>query len=193
MFQFGIAQWQRTATSLEGAFLIDTGVFADHRGFILESYHQDALAGLGIHDTFVQENLSYSNRHALRGLHFQAGRPQARLGRAVGGEILSVAVDVRRGSPSFGRTLAVVLSAHNRRMLYVPAGVATGTLTLSDSACYLYHSSRYYAPDLQRGIHWKDAALALDWPVADPLVSEKDRNLPCLADLPVDDLPVYRP
>jgi len=178
-----------------GLLLLEPAVFGDHRGFFMETYRRDLLAGLGVHDDFVQDNHSSSSRGVLRGLHYQRRRGQAKLVRVLRGTVLDVAVDLRSGSPTFGRHAAVELSEANRRILYVPSGFAHGFLVRSDTAEFAYKCSDYYAPSEERGLAWDDPALGIPWnlpPGFRPTVSDKDARHPRLADVARDDLPEDR-
>jgi dTDP-4-dehydrorhamnose 3,5-epimerase len=181
-----------TETSLPGVLLLEPTVHRDGRGYLFESFRSDVLEKAGL-PRFVQDNQSFSVRHTLRGLHFQLARPQAKLVRVVGGTIYDVAVDIRRGSPTFGKWAAEVLSAENRRQLFVPAGFAHGFCVIDETAEVLYKCSDYYsgAAD-QKGVLWSDPGLAIEWPTATPLVSEKDQILVALRDMSPEMLPNYR-
>jgi dTDP-4-dehydrorhamnose 3,5-epimerase len=179
-------------TSLPGVLLIKPRVLEDPRGFFMETYRADALAAAGVHEMFVQDNHSHSSRGVLRGLHYQLGRPQAKLCRVTSGEVLDVAVDIRVGSPHFGKCVGVVLSAENRWALYLPKGFAHGFAVRSGSADFLYKCSDYYDAADDCGVLWNDPALAIDWQTPAPILSAKDqRHLP-LAQVPRERLPVYR-
>jgi len=180
---------QRIDTQLPGVCIIEPAVFADARGFFLESYHQRKYSELGIEGTFVQDGHSRSTRGVLRGLHYQLRHPQAKLCRVVYGEVLDIAVDIRRSSPHFGRWVAVHLSAENKRQVYIPAGFAHGFLVLSEAAEFLYKCDDFYQPGDEHGIAWNDPRIGVEWPLAAPLLSEKDRQNPPLADLPANLLP----
>ncbi len=180
--------FERIQTSIPDVILIQPQVFRDARGFFLETYQADKFAELGIRDTFVQDNHSRSSRHTLRGLHFQFRHAQAKLCRVVRGEVLDVAVDLRRDSPTFGRWVSAVLSDENMRQIYVPVGFAHGFVVLSDEAEFLYKCSDIYDKEGEQGIHWADPDLAIDWQVSQPLLSEKDARNPRLADIPADRL-----
>jgi dTDP-4-dehydrorhamnose 3,5-epimerase len=161
--------------------LIEPRVFGDARGFFMETYKRSEFAAAGIGDVFVQENQSSSERHVLRGLHYQ--RPpqaQSKLVRVVAGRIFDVAVDLRPHSPTSGRWVGVTLSADERKMMYIPAWCAHGFCVLSDRAEVVYHTSTEYAPECEAGIMWNDPALGIDWPVQSPLVSERDTKWPPL-------------
>ena len=177
---------QRIETALEGVYILEPRVFPDRRGFFFESYNDRTLAALGIHDRFVQDNHSRSTRGTLRGLHYQAAPGQVKLVRVVVGEVYDVAVDVRWGSPTFGQHVGVHLSADNKRQFYVPVGFAHGFCVLSDTADFLYKVTSYYAPQDERGVLWNDPALGIEWPVTDPILSDKDLALPLLKDIPRD-------
>ncbi|NLT73425.1 MAG: dTDP-4-dehydrorhamnose 3,5-epimerase [Chloroflexi bacterium] len=177
---------RRIETALEGVYILEPRVFEDRRGFFFESYNDRALAELGITDRFVQDNHSRSCRGTLRGLHYQTPPGQSKLVRVVVGEVWDVAVDVRFGSPTFGQHVAVVLSAENKRQFYIPAGFAHGFCVLSESADFLYKVNGYYAPNDERGVLWNDPELAVPWPIADPILSDKDKVLPSLRDIARD-------
>jgi len=164
-------------TSLPGVVILEPRVFGDERGFFLESYNERTFAELGIKERFVQDNHSSSRRNVLRGLHYQIKQAQGKLVRAVEGEILDVAVDVRRSSPTFGGWEAVRLSGENKRMLWIPAGFAHGFLVISEKAQVLYKATDYYAPDHERTLMWNDPELKIDWKMeGDPIVSAKDQR-----------------
>jgi dTDP-4-dehydrorhamnose 3,5-epimerase len=168
-------------STLPEVLVIEPTVYSDPRGFFVESYHAPRYREAGIDVTFVQDNQSRSVRGTLRGLHWQvAPHPQAKLVRVVDGEVLDVAVDVRDGSPTFGRWAAVTLSAENFRQLFVPIGFAHGFLVLSERADIEYKCSDIYDPASERGLMWNDPALGIDWPIADPILSARDRAHPPL-------------
>jgi dTDP-4-dehydrorhamnose 3,5-epimerase len=178
-------------TELPEVLLIKPQVFNDARGFFYESYRQDRLEQLGITEEFVQDNHSRSMRGTLRGLHYQLRRPQAKICRVVTGEVLDVAVDIRRGSSTFGMSVSAVLSAENKLSIFIPAGFAHGFLVLSDSADFLYKCTDYYYADDQYGIAWNDPELNIQWGIADPLLSDKDRKHVALSKTPAQNLPTY--
>jgi dTDP-4-dehydrorhamnose 3,5-epimerase len=155
----------------------------------METYHRQRYAGLGITETFVQDNHSSSQRGTLRGLHYQLNHPQAKLCRVVEGQALDVVVDIRKSSPNFGKWTSVVLSAELRNQLYVPAGFAHGFVALTERTQFLYKCSDYYAPDDERGILWNDPQLNIDWRIDAPLLSERDRKHPLLSQVPEAFLP----
>jgi len=172
-----LATMKVTETSLLGVLVLEPKVFRDDRGFFLESYNERAFAELGIRERFVQDNHSSSRRNVLRGLHYQIKQAQGKLVRAVEGEILDVAVDVRRSSPTFGGWEAVRLSGENKRMLWIPAGFAHGFLVISETAQVLYKATDYYAPEHERTLMWNDPDLKIDWKLeGDPIVSAKDQR-----------------
>ncbi len=168
-------------TALSGVRLLEPAVHRDDRGFFLESFRADRLAALGIGATFVQDNHSRSVARTLRGLHWQWRRPQAKLIRVIEGAIFDVAVDIRRGSPTFGRWIGVNLSADDFRQLYVPVGFAHGFCVLSATAQIEYKCSDYYDPAGEAGLPWDDPALGIEWPVQDPILSSRDAHHPRFA------------
>lgn len=168
--------------ALPDVLVIEPRVHRDDRGFFVETYHAPRYRDAGIDVVFVQDNHSRSARDTLRGLHWQvAPHPQAKLIRVVEGEILDVAVDVREGSPTFGHWAAVTLSSQNFRQLFVPIGFAHGFLVLSETADIEYKCSDIYDPASERGLMWNDPAIGIDWPVASPILSPRDRAHPPLA------------
>ena len=170
-------------TELPGVLVIEPAVFHDPRGFFFEAYHAERYRALGIAETFVQDNHSRSAAGTIRGLHLQVGRPQAKLIRVLAGAIWDVAVDVRRGSPTFGRWTAVTLSAENFRQLFIPAGFAHGFCVTSREADVEYKCSGFYDPAAEIGIAWDDPALAIPWPAERPLLSDRDRGHPRLSEI----------
>jgi len=182
---------RRIETSLPGACLIEPTIFSDDRGFFFESYHEAKYAELGIPDRFVQDNHARSERGTLRGLHYQLRRPQSKLCRVIQGEVLDVVVDIRRGSPQFGRYESTILSAENKRQLFVPAGFAHGYLVLSDTAEFLYKCSDFYFPEWDRGIAWNDPEVGIRWDITNPTLSAKDRGHPKLSEVLPSDLPDF--
>ena len=175
-------------TELPGVLIIEPRVFSDARGSFFESYHAERYAQAGL-PLFVQDNHSCSISGTIRGLHYQCRRPQGKLVRVIRGLVWDVAVDIRRGSPTFGRWLGVELSAENKRQLYIPPGFAHGFCVPAEPAEFEYKCTSYYAPDDERGVRWDDPALGISWPVKDPIMSDRDRAWPCLAAQP--DLPTY--
>ena len=165
-----------TPTAIPDALILEPKVFGDDRGFFYESYNQQAFqAATGLDVTFVQDNHSKSARNVLRGLHYQVEQPQGKLVRVVQGEVFDVAVDIRKGSKTFGLWVGQILSAENKKQLWVPPGLAHGFVVLSDTAEFLYKTTDYYAPAHERCIAWNDPDLAIDWQMqGEPLLSAKD-------------------
>jgi dTDP-4-dehydrorhamnose 3,5-epimerase len=168
---------KKIETSLAGVMLLEPRVFGDDRGFFLESYNERNFAEIGIREHFVQDNHSYSARNVIRGLHYQVGKPQGKLVRVVTGEILDVALDLRRNSPTFGKWQSFTLSGENRRMLWIPSGFAHGFRVVSEAAHVLYKATEFYAPEEERTVAWNDPQLKIDWQLkGEPIVSAKDRQ-----------------
>lgn len=182
---------QRIETTLPGVLELHPKVFRDARGFFVETYHRDRFAALGITDLFVQDNHSCSAKGTLRGLHYQLQRSQAKLCHVIAGEALDVAVDIRWGSPNFGKWTSVMLSASKQNQIYVPAGFAHGFLAITDTVQFVYKCSDFYDPASEHGILWSDHDLGISWGITNALVSDKDAKLPKLADLPREFLPRY--
>jgi dTDP-4-dehydrorhamnose 3,5-epimerase len=182
---------KRIETSLPGVFELRPLIHRDARGFFIETYHQAKFSELGISVGFVQDNHSRSAQGTLRGLHYQLNRPQAKLCRVVEGEALDIAVDIRVGSPHFGKWSSVLLSAKEQNQIYVPAGFAHGFLALTETVQFLYKCSDYYAPADEHGILWNDPVLAISWGSASPVLSTKDSKNPALAEVPRELLPRY--
>lgn len=180
-------------TRLAGVRIIRPRVFEDSRGFFLESYNQDKFANLGVTDHFVQDNHSRSVKGVLRGLHYQLRNPQAKLCRVIEGRVIDVVVDIRHGSPDFGKWTSAELSAENRHQLYVPKGFAHGFLVLSESAQFLYKCSDFYDPTDEAGVVWNDPDLNITWGADDPVLSSKDRWYKRLKEIPPERLPQYEP
>jgi dTDP-4-dehydrorhamnose 3,5-epimerase len=178
-------------TGLPGCLVIEPQVFGDDRGYFFESFNNDKLASHGLRPVFVQGNVSSSCRGVLRGLHYQWPKPQGKYVSVVEGEVWDVAVDIRRGSPDFGRWAAVHLSADNKRHFWIPEGFAHGFVTLSERAVFSYLCTETYDRDADAGIRWDDPKLAIDWPVSTPLLSDKDARAPLLGDVSDERLPVY--
>jgi dTDP-4-dehydrorhamnose 3,5-epimerase len=176
-------------TELPEVLILEPRVHGDSRGFFYETFQAGRYAGVGISGPFVQDNLSRSVRGTLRGLHFQEPRAQGKLVQVLRGTVWDVAVDVRRGSPRFGRWIALELSETTPRQLWIPPGFAHGFCVLSDSADFFYKCTELYSPESERSVAWDDPAIGIAWPVEEPLLSPKDRAAPRLADAPV--LPVF--
>lgn len=180
-------------TSLQGCKVIEPAVFGDERGFFYETWNAERFAEHGLPTRFVQCNVSSSANGVLRGLHYQWPRPQGKLVSVLEGEVYDVAVDIRRGSPTFGRWEAVVLSADNKRQFWIPEGFAHGFAVLSERALFSYLCTDTYVKEADAGIRWNDADIAVDWPISAPTLSAKDETAPFLKDIAEDRLPVYQP
>jgi dTDP-4-dehydrorhamnose 3,5-epimerase len=183
---------QKIETSLPGVLELRPKVFRDDRGFFFETYHRRRFHDLGIADWFVQDNHSCSRKGTLRGLHYQLRHPQAKLCRVVEGQALDVVLDVRGGSPHFGKWTSTVLSAEYQNQIYVPAGFAHGFLALTDTVQFLYKCSDFYDSEDEYGVLWSDPELKIYWGIVSPVVSEKDAKLPTLAAIPKECLPRYK-
>jgi dTDP-4-dehydrorhamnose 3,5-epimerase len=177
------------ATAIPEVLIIEPKVFGDQRGFFMETFEAHRYAAHGIAGPFVQDNLSRSEYGVLRGLHLQNPRTQGKLVTAMRGRVLDVAVDVRRGSPTFGRHVSVELSEENRRQLWVPRGFAHGFVVLSETADFFYKCDEFYSPSDEMTVRWNDPAIAIGWGVDEPTLSARDAAAPYLADLAT--LPVY--
>ena len=178
-------------TDLPGCLVIEPAVFGDDRGFFFETWNADRYSEHGLPTKFVQSNVSSSARGVLRGLHYQWPNPQGKLVSVLEGEVYDVAVDIRRGSPHFGRWAAVMLSAENKRQLWIPEGFAHGFVVLSERAIFSYLCTAQYDKAADAGVRWNDAAIGIDWPVSEPLLSDKDAKAPFLGDVAADRLPLY--
>jgi len=175
-------------TRIPDVLLLEPKVFGDDRGFFFESYNKNVLAGLGLNRDFVQDNHSRSSRGVLRGLHYQLQHTQGKLIRVIAGAIWDVAVDIRRGSPTFGQWVGEELSAANKRLLWVPEGFAHGFIVLSDFAEVLYKASDFYSPAHERALLWNDPDLNITWPLdGEPILSAKDKAALSLRDAPLFD------
>ena len=178
-------------TSLPDVWELRPKIFRDARGFFIETYHKNRFADLGILETFVQDNHSRSTKGTLRGLHFQLRHAQAKICRVAEGEVLDVAVDIRWGSPTFGKWAGVVLTAKAQNQIYIPAGFAHGFLARTDSVQFVYKCSDFYDPTDEHGILWNDSSLGIPWGISNPLISQKDAQYLTLAETPRELLPVY--
>jgi dTDP-4-dehydrorhamnose 3,5-epimerase len=176
---------------MDGVLIIEPRVYDDDRGFFMETYNQNKYRELGILSDFFQDNLSFSRKGALRGLHFQHPHEQAKLVQVLKGNVFDVTVDIRRGSTTFGKWFGVHLSDENKRQVFIPEGFAHGFCVLSDTALFSYKCSDLYAPDCERGLLWSDPDIGIDWPVKEPILSEKDAVYPRLKDIPPAWLPGY--
>lgn len=181
-----------TETSLPGCIVIEPQVFGDARGFFYESYNEAKYKEAGIDRTFVQSNVSRSARGVLRGLHYQWPHPQGKLVSVLEGEVYDVAVDIRRGSPTFGQWAGVMLTAENHRHFWIPEGFAHGFCVVSEYATFSYQCTDLYDAKADGGVRWDDPAIGIDWPVTAPLLSEKDAKAPLLADMPLERLPEFK-
>ncbi len=173
---------QIKTTPLDGLLIIEPRIFEDERGYFMETHHFQRFLSADIDCTFVQDNLSYSTKHVLRGLHFQKTKPQAKLVQAVSGGIFDVGVDLRPDSPTFGKWFGAVLSEDNRRQMFMPEGFAHGFCVLSGSAHVAYKCSDYYDPEDEGGLLWSDPDIAINWPITDPILSPKDSQFAGLKD-----------
>ena len=182
---------QRIDTDLPGVFELRPKILGDSRGYFMETYHAQKFAEVGITDVFVQDNHSHSARGILRGLHYQLHHSQAKLCRVVEGEALDIAVDIRIGSPHFGKWTSVLLSAQKHNQIYIPRGFAHGFLAITDNLDFLYKCSDYYEAEDEHGIAWNDPDLNIFWSVDEPLLSDKDARLSNLADISHELLPRY--
>ena len=178
-------------TSLPGVVVVEPAVHGDARGFFYESYNAEKYKAAGLDLHFVQSNVSRSAHGVLRGLHYQWPKPQGKLVSVLEGEVYDVAVDIRAGSPTFGRWAAAILSADNKRHFWVPEGFAHGFAVLSEFATFTYLCTALYDRAADASIRWNDAEIAVDWPLSKPLLSEKDEGAPFLRDVPAGKLPRY--
>lgn len=174
---------------LDEVMIVKPDAFGDQRGFFMETYQVERYRNVGIVPEFVQDNLSFSVKNTLRGLHYQISRPQAKLVQVITGEIYDVVVDIRDGSPTFGQWVGVHLSEENKHQLFIPAGFAHGFCVLSETAHFMYKCSDYYVPEDEGGILWSDPAIGIDWPVSTPIISDKDARFVTLGETPRERLP----
>jgi len=188
-FQEILPRLQRLHTSLPDVCELRPRVFQDARGFFLETYNRKMFAELGISEIFVQDNHSLSTKGTLRGLHYQLHHPQAKLCRVIEGEALDIALDIRVGSPTFGKWASVLLSAETKNQIFIPEGFAHGFVAMSEKVQFLYKCTDFYDPSDEHGIIWNDPSLAICWGVSNPLVSEKDEKYPTLAAMATEFLP----
>jgi len=178
-------------TRLPGVVVLSPRVYRDPRGFFMETWNKERYADVGLPSAFVQDNLSESRRGVLRGLHYQHPAAQGKLLQVLRGEIYDVAVDIRRGSPTFGEWVGVVLSSDDQRQLYVPEGFAHGFVVMSESALFSYKCTDFYRPQDEGTVLWDDPDLGIDWPIADPILSAKDQAGVRLREMPAERLPVF--
>ena len=177
-------------TDIPGVLVVTPKVFGDERGFFLETYNKEDFQQAGIEPEFVQDNHSKSTQGVVRGLHYQKKFPQGKLIWVIQGEVLDVIVDIRRGSPTFAKWISILISAENKKQVWIPGGLAHGFSVLSETAEFCYKVTDYYHPEDEGGIRWNDPQLKIDWQVQNPLLSEKDRQLPLLAEA-AEDLPLF--
>lgn len=175
-------------TRLAGTRLIEPRAFGDERGFFLETWRELDYRQLGIDTAFVQDNAAFSRRGVLRGMHYQLPRPQGKLVSVLYGEVFDVVVDLRAGSPTFGQWEGHILSASNHRQLWIPAGFAHGYQVVSENALFAYKCTEYYDSECEALLSWCDPAIAIQWPIAEAIVSAKDQAAPSLADIPTNKL-----
>ena len=178
-------------TKLPGVLVLEPDVFGDDRGFFLETWSASRYEDAGIPGPFVQDNVSFSRKGILRGLHFQHPQSQGKLVQILSGEVVDVAVDIRAGSPTFGQWISEVLSETNHRQMYVPPGFAHGYCVTSETALFSYKCTDFYNPATEGGIIWNDPDLGIDWPTEQPALSGKDMDYPRLKDIPRDRLPPF--
>ena len=182
-----------TPTKIPEVLIIEPAVFKDERGLFMELFNASRYQDIGIAASFVQDNYSISCKNTLRGLHYQLEKPQGKLVQVIEGAVFDVAVDIRKGSPSYGEWVAEVLSDENNKQLYVPPGFAHGFCVLSDTARLIYKCTDIYNPKDEYGVLWSDSGLNIDWPVTQPVLSEKDEKFSALSDIDTQHLPVYIP
>ena len=180
-----MGKFRKIETELEGVYILESTVFEDHRGFFMESYNKRDFEEIGLFFDFVQDNHSLSvQAGVLRGLHFQLNpKAQTKVVRCLKGVIYDVVVDIRKGSPTFGKWIGVILSEYNKRQIVVPKGFAHGILTLVPNTEILYKVDEYYSPEHDRAIRWNDPELKINWPIKEPILSEKDKNAPFLREI----------
>lgn len=179
-------------TELPEVLIFEPKVFGDQRGYFFETFQSIRYSEAGINAPFVQDNFSHSSRSVLRGLHYQLQKPQGKMVWVSRGAVFDVAVDIRKGSPRFGRWVGVILNDQNHWQLYIPPGFAHGFCVLSDSVDFVYKVTDYYEPEGEQGIYWEDSRLGIEWPVETPLVSEKDAAHPLLSEISPEHLPTYQ-
>lgn len=178
-------------TKLPGILILEPKLFSDERGYFLETWHSTRFENAGIPGPFVQDNISFSKKGVLRGLHYQYPRSQGKLIQVLWGEVLDVAVDIRAGSPTYGRWISEVLSEANHKQMYIPPGFAHGYCVTSETAVFLYKCTEFYNSATEHGIIWNDPELNIDWPVKKPILSAKDKNYARLKDISPEALPHF--
>jgi dTDP-4-dehydrorhamnose 3,5-epimerase len=179
------------ATAIPGVIVLEPKVFGDDRGYFLETWSRQKYEAVGIPAVFVQDNVSFSRKGVLRGLHYQHPQSQGKLVQVMSGEVFDVAVDIRAGSPTFGKSVGEVLSEKNHRQMYIPPGLAHGFCVLSDTVLFAYKCTDTYNAAAEGGIFWNDPDLGIEWPIRQPVLSPKDEKYPRLRDVPKDRLPVF--
>lgn len=185
-----MSKFKRIDTPIKGLYIIEPTVFRDHRGFFMESWNKKEFVEIGLDADFVQDNHSRSKKGVLRGLHFQKKHPQGKLVRVIRGKVFDVAVDLRKGSPTFGKWYGIILSDENHLMFYIPEGFAHGFLVLSEEADFFYKCTDFYYPEYDAGIIWNEPDIGIKWPfeeygIKEPILSEKDSKLPRLRDIEI--------
>jgi dTDP-4-dehydrorhamnose 3,5-epimerase len=171
-------------TPIDDLLILEPDIYKDGRGFFLETFHEQRYKELGIKNHFVQDNLSFSSKGILRGLHFQYQHPQAKLVQVLSGEVFDVAVDIRQGSPTFGKWFGLLLSQDNLFQMLIPEGFAHGYCVISETAIFAYKCSDFYSPIDEGGLLWSDPDIGIEWPVSNPVLSQKDSRLPLLSEFP---------
>ena len=182
---------ERIETNIRGVILFKPKIFRDHRGFFIETYSEQKYSSVGLDVKFLQDNFSHSKKNTIRGLHYQATKPQGKLVRVTQGKVFDVAVDIRIGSPSFGQSFSTILDDEKFYQLYMPPGIAHGFCVISDSADFEYKCTEYYFPNDEAGVLYNDPDLAIDWPCDNASLSEKDLNFPKLSEISEEKLPDY--
>jgi dTDP-4-dehydrorhamnose 3,5-epimerase len=179
------------ATAIPGVVVLEPKVFGDDRGYFLETWSRQKYEAAGIPAVFVQDNVSFSRKGVLRGLHYQNPHAQGKLVQVMSGEVFDVAVDIRAGSPTFGKSVGEILSEKNHRQMYIPPGLAHGFCVLSDTVLFAYKCTDTYNAAAEGGIFWNDPDLGIVWPIREPILSPKDEKYPRLRDVPKDRLPIF--
>jgi dTDP-4-dehydrorhamnose 3,5-epimerase len=179
------------ATAIPGVVVLEPKVFGDDRGYFLETWSRQKYEAAGIPAVFVQDNVSFSRKGVLRGLHYQNPQSQGKLVQVMSGEVFDVAVDIRVGSPTFGKSVGEILSEKNHRQMYIPPGMAHGFCVLSDTVLFAYKCTDTYNAAAEGGIFWNDPDLGINWPIRQPVLSPKDEKYPRLRDVPKDRLPMF--
>lgn len=189
--KLGVIVVKVVETNLPGVLIIEPKVFGDARGYFYETWQNKRYAEIGIKERFVQDNVSFSTKGVLRGLHYQNPHGQGKLVSVLKGEVFDVAVDIRAGSPTFGQWTGVLLSGENHRQLWIPAGFAHGFCVVSDVVYFTYKCTDLYTPEVEGGIIWNDPDIGIEWPLKDVVLSEKDKQYSRLKDIPMEGLPAF--